>query len=386
MMALAVLVAVVPPVLFGWTWRYAFYEALVILVIACPCALVISTPVSIVAGLASAARAGVLIKGGVYLEAPGRMRVVAIDKTGTLTTGEPAVQTVVARPGYTGSGVLAWAAAVESHSEHPIARAIRAAAAAEDVETPASEAHRAHAGEGASAMADGATLWVGRPGLAKAFGGALDAEALADFERLEDAGHTVVCVGRDQDVAGFISVADRLREGAAEAVAALHGQGVRRVAMLTGDNAGTARAVAEACGIDDVRWELLPEEKVRAVEDLVRQEGQVAMVGDGINDAPAMAAASLGVAMGAAGTDAAIETADIALMGDDLRRLPWLVGHSRRALRIIQANITLALGIKALFLVLAFAGYATIWMAIAADMGATLLVVANGLRLLRAHE
>ncbi len=385
MMALALAIAVVPPLWFGGAWTDWFYQGLVILVIACPCALVISTPVSIVAGLASAARAGVLIKGGVYLETPARLRAVAIDKTGTLTFGQPTVQTVVPLNEHTETELLERAAALESHSNHPLARAILRRAEELGVRVRPAEQFQSIQGKGAKGLIDGRPFWIGSHRLMHEMG----QETPAVHERtleLEDEGHSVVAIGNDQHVCGLITVADGVRPAAPAAVRALKDAGVRHVVMLTGDNEGTAQAVAKAVGVDEVRAELLPEDKVRAVEELVNKYRYVAMVGDGVNDAPAMAAATLGIAMGAVGSDAAIETADVALMTDDLARLPWLIRHSTRTLRTIRQNITFALGVKAVFMALALAKLATLWMAIAADMGASLLVIFNSLRLLRPAE
>jgi len=381
MMLLALLIAVVPPVLLGASWYAWIYQALVILVIACPCALVISTPVSIVAGLSSAARNGVLIKGGIYLEAPARLKVIAIDKTGTLTKGEPEVQQIVPLNGHNVRELLERAASLEASSEHPLARAIRRKAEAAGVRILPAEGFRAIKGKGAEGYINGRLFWIGSHRLLHEKAGE-SAEVHQKALELENSGCSVVVVGNQQHVCGLISVADSLRPECPGAVAALKSSGIKKVIMLTGDNEGTAQAIARASGVDEFRAELLPEEKVKQIETLMVQYRHVAMVGDGVNDAPAMAAASLGVAMGAVGTDAAIETADVALMSDDLGKLAWLLAHSRRTLRIIKQNITFALGVKAVFIVLALAGVATLWMAIAADMGASLLVIFNSLRLL----
>jgi Cd2+/Zn2+-exporting ATPase len=381
MLAVAFLVAVVPP-LFGGLWGRWFYEALVMLVIACPCALVISTPVSIVAALTAAARAGVLIKGGAFLEAAGRVKVFALDKTGTLTKGHPEVQAIIALSGHTRPEILARAAALEAHSEHPLAAAVMRKARAENVTPLVAQDFRAIKGRGAEAMIEGRLFWVGSHRLLHEKGGE-ESEIHAHAQRMEDAGHSLIVVGSDRHVCGLISVADTIRPEAPALVRQLKAAGVRHVAMLTGDNQGTADAVGRAVGVDEVRAELLPEDKMQAIQEIARIHGPVAMVGDGVNDAPALATATIGIAMGAAGTDAAIETADIALMSDDLARLPWLVSHARRALCIIRQNIAFALGLKAVFMVLALLQVATLWMAIAADMGASLLVIFNALRLLR---
>jgi len=381
MMGLAVLIATVPPLVLGGAWSIWFYQALVLLVIACPCALVISTPVSFVAALASAARAGVLIKGGLYIEIPARLRAVAIDKTGTLTHGRPEVQRVVPLNGHTPEELLERAAAVESLSEHPLAKAILRRARADGVAFGRAEFYHSLKGKGAEARVGGVRYWVGSHRYAHEIN-ADDPVSHAHAEAIEDAGHSVVFIGNERHVCGLISIADQVHPEAAAAIRAIKAAGIEHVIMLTGDNEGTARAVADAIDIDEYRAELLPEDKVKAVRALVQRYGYVAMVGDGVNDAPAMAESALGIAMGAAGSDAAIETADVALMSDDLNKVGWLITHSRRTVRVIKQNVTLALGIKAVFIALAMAGLATLWMAIAADMGASLLVIFNGLRLL----
>jgi Cd2+/Zn2+-exporting ATPase len=380
MMILALLMAVVPPLFVGG-WSRWFYEALVLLVIACPCALVISTPVSIVAGLTAAARAGLLIKGGSYLEAAARIKVFAMDKTGTLTKGIPEVQEVVPLNGHDRGELLARTAALEAHSEHPLAAAVLRKAQTEHITPPLAENFRALKGRGAEATIDGHSYWAGSDRLLREKG-TVDPEIHARIQQMEDAGHSVIVVGSDRHVCGLISVADSVRPAAAATVAALKAAGVRHVVLLTGDNQGTAEAIGRAVGADEVRAELLPEDKLEAVREMERSYGATAMVGDGVNDAPALATATIGIAMGAAGTDAAIETADIALMSDDITRLPWLVSHARRTVRIIRQNVVFALGVKAVFMTLALFHVATLWMAIAADMGVSLLVVFNALRLL----
>jgi Cd2+/Zn2+-exporting ATPase len=382
MLALAVLVAIAPPLLAGADWSRWFYNALVMLVIACPCALVIATPVGIVAGLTAAARQGVLIKGGIYLEIAARLRAVALDKTGTLTHGRPEVQTVVPLNGHTEAELLARAAALEAHSEHPLAHAIRTRAAALGLPPIAVTDFQSIPGKGAEGRLDGRPFWIGSHRLLEERAPETP-ELHARVTALEDVGHSVVIVGNDQHVCGLIGVADRLRESAPQVVRDLKRLGIRTVVMLTGDNPGTAAAIAQAAGLDDYRAELLPADKREAIAELTRLHTAVAMVGDGVNDAPAMAAATLGMAMGSAGTDAAIETADIALMADDLTRLPWLVRHARRVMLTVKANIGFALGLKAAVMLLALGGLATLWLAILADMGASLIVIAYSLRLLK---
>lgn len=383
---LAVLVAVVPPLVLSGAWEVWFYRALVLLVIACPCALVISTPVSIVAALARAARQGVLVKGGIYMEAPARIRAIAFDKTGTLTVGRPRVTQLVPLNGHSEEELLVRAAALEAGSNHPLARAIVEEAQSRRLAIPVVQSHQAIPGRGVMAELDGRTIWLGSHRLLTERKLADDERAMQLLDELSDAGSSVVAVGTDEHVCGLIALADQARLEAAQALAELHRLGIRPIVMLTGDNSTTARAIADELGIDEVHAELLPQDKVELVDRLVREHRQVAMVGDGINDAPALASATVGIAMGAAGSHAAIESADIALMTDDLARLPWLVRHARRTLGIIHQNIGFALGLKLLFVLLTFAGVATLWMAIAADTGASLLVIANALRLLRGRN
>lgn len=380
--AAALAVAVASPLLFALAWGDALYRALVLLVIACPCALVISTPVAVVAALAAAARHGVLIKGGAHLEAPARLAAIAFDKTGTLTQGRPRVVEIVPLAGHDEAELLARAAALEADSEHPLARAVRAAAAERGVRVAPAESFESLPGKGATGRVGGRSFWIGSHRYLEERGQETP-EVHDRLEAIAEAGRTAVVVGNATHVCGFLAVADTVRAEAAAALAGLRREGVAHLVMLTGDHAPTAEAVAAAVGIDEVRAELLPAEKLAAIEELVQSHGTVAMVGDGVNDAPAMARATLGIAMGAAGTDAAIETADIALMADDLGKLPWLVAHARRALAVVRQNIVFALGVKAAFVLLTFLGAASLWAAIAADMGASLLVVANALRLLR---
>ena len=381
-MALAAAILLAPPLLLGGEWMDWLYRSLVLLVIACPCALVISTPVSVVAALAAAARNGVLIKGGVYIEAPARLQAIAMDKTGTLTAGKPAVVEIAPMNGHDETELLQRAAALESHSNHPLARAIVATAKDRGVSIPTAEAFTIIQGKGATGMIDGKPFWLGSHRYLEERRQETP-EVHEQLQAMQQAGRTVVVVGNDNHVCGFITLADTLRPAAAKTLRQLRAAQVKHLVMLTGDNQGTAEAIAAEAGIDEVQAELLPADKVAAVESLVDKYGQVAMVGDGVNDAPAMGRATLGIAMGAAGSDAAIETADIALMSDDLSKLPWLIEHSRRTLAVIRQNILFSLAVKALFVILAFSGYASLWAAIAADMGASLLVISNGLRLLR---
>lgn len=381
MMILAASLAVLLPLLTAASWAEGAYRALVILVIACPCALVISTPVSIVSALTTAARNGVLIKGGIFLEAAGRLQVLALDKTGTLTQGKTQVQHLVPFSGHSERELLERAVALEATSGHPLARAILQKARESGVEIVPAEHFQAIRGKGGEGYIGGRQFWVGSHRMMHEKGQET-AEIHAKAGELEDAGHTVVAIGNDTHVCGLISIVDSLRENVPQIIEDVRKAGVKWIIMLTGDNEGTARAIAAEAGVDEYRCELLPEDKVEAIGHLVREYKEVAMVGDGVNDAPAMATATFGIAMGAMGTDAALETADVALMSDDLSKLPWLIRHSHRTLRNIQQNIIFALGLKLAFIILTLFGLASLWMAIAADTGATLLVVFNSLRLL----
>jgi Cd2+/Zn2+-exporting ATPase len=384
-MAVAIAVMLLPPLAFGGSWSHWFYEGLVLLVIACPCALVISTPVSIVAALTSAARRGVLIKGGPFVEAPARLKAIAMDKTGTLTEGKPEVHTIVPLSGHDERELLEIAASVEMRSEHPLAKAVVRAAHQRGIRSVPAEDFQATKGKGAAATIGGKRIWLGSHRLLEERGQETP-EMHERLEEMERDGSSAIVVGKDEHVCGLIGLADRIRDSAATSIQEMRDAGIEWVVMLTGDNRGTGEAIGRQAGVDEVRAELLPADKVQAVEELVNRYGRVAMVGDGVNDAPAMARATLGIAMGVAGTDAALETADIALMSDDLRGVAWLVKHSRRTLVIIRQNIFTALGVKLVFVVMTLAGVASLWAAIAADMGASLLVIFNGLRLLQSGE
>jgi len=380
-LGLALLTAVVPPLFLGGAWGAWLYNALVLLVIGCPCALVLSTPVSVVCALASAARRGILLKGGPFVEEPARLRCIALDKTGTLTRGKPILGKVLAFAPHTEEEVLEASAAIEARSEHPLARAIVARAREGGLRPVPAESYRALPGRGAEAIVAGKPYWLGSHRLLEERG--QESPGLhGTLEKLAAEGATVVVLGTDHHVCGVLALADEPREEARGAIENLHRAGIRKIVMLTGDNPETGSAIGARLGVDDVRAGLLPEDKVAQMQALVCEWGHVAMIGDGVNDAPAMMEATLGVAMGAAGTDAAIETADAVIMADDLLQLPWLIRHSRRALAIIRGNIAAALLVKALFFVLAFLGLANLWSAVAADMGVSLAVVANALRLL----
>jgi Cd2+/Zn2+-exporting ATPase len=382
-MTLALAVLLLPPLVFDQAWSTWVYNALVLLVIACPCALVISTPVSIVAALTAAARRGILIKGGVFVETPARIRALALDKTGTITEGKPSVTEVAPLARHNEQDLLERAAALEARSDHPLAKAIVAYADQQGIAYQPAEQFQIIKGKGATGRLGGREYWLGSHRYLEERGQE-DSAVHERLEALSHAGRSVVVIGNAEHVCGFIALADRVRPHIRDTLAAIRAAGIGHIIMLTGDNAGTAAAVAKEAGIDDVRAELLPEEKVTAIEELVGKYHAVAMVGDGVNDAPALARATLGIAMGVAGSDVAIETADIALMADDLSNLPWLIQHSRRTLTIIRQNVLFSLSVKALFVGLTVAGASSLWGAIAADTGASLLVVFNGLRLLNA--
>lgn len=376
---IALAVTIFGPWLFDWSWMQAIYKALVLLVIACPCALVIATPVTVVSGLASAARRGILIKGGVYLEEARKLRAIALDKTGTITEGKPRlVATEVLPSNVSEAQVLSWAASLAGHSDHPVAKAI---ASGLNLPENGLTDFVALAGRGVEARTDGQRLTLGNHRLIEERG-LCSVEIEARLSAHETQGRSVTLLASERQVLAIFAVADTIKESSRAALAELHRLGVASV-MLTGDNSATAATIAKQAGIDDARGNLLPEDKLAAIEEMQRRYGTTAMTGDGINDAPALARADIGVAMGAAGTDTAMEAADVVIMNDDLRRIPETIRLSRRTHTVLWQNISLALSIKAVFLVLAIAGGVTMWMAVFADMGASLLVVANGLRLLR---
>ncbi len=388
-MIAALLVMLFPPLLFGGEWLAWFYRGLVLLVIACPCALVISTPVSVVSGLTAMARRGVLIKGGAVLEAIGKLRALAVDKTGTITEGKPRVTKVVPVNATSETEILRIAAAVDTHSEHPLAQAVVSYANEQKIAFPRSENYRAQTGRGAEATVDGHEYFVGNHRFTHELA-VCTPEIERQLAEIEAAAQSVVVVGHKPhadckgEVLGILAIGDTIRPNAAEALRAIHKTGVETIVMLSGDNQRTADAIAKQAGIDEAYGDLLPTDKITRIRELTERFKYAGMIGDGVNDAPAMAAASIGIAMGRAGTDTAIETADVALMQDDLGKVAEAIALGRRTVGIIQFNIAFALAIKALFLVLALLGHASLWLAILADTGATLLVIANALRLLRA--
>jgi len=383
-LVLAAAVAVLPPLFEAGSIDTWVYRALVLLVIACPCALVISTPVSIVAALSAAARHGVLIKGGTYLERLSAIRIIAFDKTGTLTKGQLDVTDVAVVGKTMALDVIRLAAAVEARSAHPVAAAITRHAQALTRDLPAVRRFVSLPGMGAEGDVEGRHLVIGNERLVETCRVHLP-NPWPDAERLRSEGKSLVFVAADGVMLGAIAVADRPREMAREAIELLRAQHVPVIAMLTGDHQDTAAAIARALKVDEYHAGLLPERKQALVESLRARHGALMMVGDGVNDAPALATADVGVAMGAAGSDAALETADVALMSDDLMKLPYALRLSRATMRNVKTNVAISLFLKAAFLALAIGGVATLWMAVLADTGATVIVVANALRLLRAH-
>lgn len=379
--AMALAVAIIPPLFMAGAWFDWVYRALVLLVVACPCALVISTPVTIVSGLAAAARKGILIKGGVYLEGGRKLDYLALDKTGTITHGKP-VQTdaKVLEPLFEGRA-QAMAASLGARSDHPVSGAIAQFAKAQNLPLSEVSDFAALAGRGVRGVIDGQTYHLGNHRLVEELG-LCSPELEAQLDVLERQGKTVVLLLDRSGPLALFAVADTVKDSSRQAIAELHALGIKTV-MLTGDNPHTSEAIAAQVGIDRAEGNLLPADKLASIEQLYAQGHRVGMVGDGINDAPALARAEIGFAMAAAGTDTAIETADVALMDDDLRKIPAFVRLSRQSAAILTQNIVLALGIKALFLAITFTGMATLWMAVFADMGVSLLVVFNGLRLLR---
>jgi Cd2+/Zn2+-exporting ATPase len=375
---LALGVALGTPLLLGWPWLTAVYKALVLLVIACPCALVISTPVTVVSGLAAAARRGILIKGGVYLEEARRLQVIALDKTGTLTEGKPKlVAQRVLSTALSEDHVLHVAQSLASRSDHPVSKAIAAGLANDGLSV---DGFGAELGRGVHGVVDGQAYVLGNHRWIHERGQCSD-ELEALMQAQEAQGRTLSLLASRDEVLAFFAVADTTKETSQQAIASLKALNVRSV-MLTGDNASTARAIAQAVGIDDVRADLLPQDKQKVVAELGAMQA-VGMVGDGVNDSPSLAASAVGFSMGAAGTDIAKEAADVLIMDDDLRKVPETIRLSQRTYAVLWQNISLALGIKLVFFVLAVFGSATMWMAVFADMGASLLVIFNGLRLLK---
>lgn len=389
--AIAILVALIPPLVFQQSWSFWIYRSLVLLVISCPCALVIATPVSIVSGLTALARRGVLVKGGVHLESVGKLRALAVDKTGTITLGKPQVVAVISRSILTEDEILARAAAINSHSEHPLAVAITEAARSRHLTIPSVTDYASVTGRGAQAAIDGHPHFIGNHRMTHDTG-LCGPELETVLATIEEKGQSLAVVGHAPhdgcagEILGIIAIADTLRPEVTDALRLIHAAGIEKVIMLSGDNQRTASSIAKQAGIDEAIGDLMPEQKVEHVRQLVSRYQHVGMIGDGVNDAPALAVANVGFAMGAIGSDTAIETADIALMTDDLRKVAETVVMGRRTLAVIRFNVYFALGIKAVVLTLAFMGIAGLWLAILADTGATLLVIMNSLRLLQTQR
>ena len=383
-MAIAAFVVTVPPLFFGGDWHTWLYQGLSLLVVGCPCSLVISTPVSIVSAIGNAAKNGVLVKGGIYLEEMGRINAIAFDKTGTLTKGTPVVTDFITSEFKDEEKYLSLIAALEAYSQHPLASAILKKANEKAISYQSIVVHHftSVTGKGVQGEIEGLTYSVGSPTffeniLAK------NPTMIETCQTLQQQGKTVMLLGTNEEILAVIAVADELRDSSASAITKLHHLGIEHTIMLSGDNATTAELIGKQAGATDIKGDLLPQDKLAYIKSLQQTYGKVAMVGDGINDAPALVASTVGIAMGGAGTDAALETADIALMGDDLQKLPFIVKLSRQTLKIIKQNITFSLGIKLAALLLIIPGWLTLWIAIIADMGATLLVTLNGIRLMK---
>lgn len=387
-MFIALGVAVVPP-LFGADWNTWIYQGLAVLVVGCPCALVVSTPVSIVTAIGNAARNGVLIKGGIHLEEMGSIKAIAFDKTGTLTKGVPVVTDFLPQQGKDQKELLKIIAALENGSQHPLASAIMKKAEQENLDYQSVEIPEftSITGKGIKGIVNGESYYVGSPNLfEELLSNGISVELEEQISSLQNQGKTVMVAGTSTSILALIAVADEVRANSRHVIQKLHSLGIEKTIMLTGDNAGTAKAIGTQVGVSNIKAELLPQDKLTLIKDLRKKYDRVSMVGDGVNDAPALAASTVGVAMGGAGTDTALETADIALMADDLEKLPYTVKLSRKALAIIKQNITFSLGIKLVALLLVIPGWLTLWIAIFADMGATLLVTLNSLRLLRVKD
>ena len=382
---LSAAMVIIPTLIFDASFDTWFYRALVLLVVACPCALVISTPVTIVSGLARAAKSGVLIKGGNYLEAMANVDAVILDKTGTITIGKPEVVEVFSLNSHSEEKILSIAASVESASEHPVANAIVSETENREIAYEKGENLHNHPGEGAHAVVDSRQIYVGNHGFFEKSGLCND-EIEHKLELIENRGKTTVLVWDKKAALGIIAVEDKIRPAAHEVIERISSYGIEKIYLLTGDNSRTAASIANQAGIKEFQGELLPEGKMDVINRLSKDGYITMMVGDGVNDTPALAAADIGVAMGSAGSDQALETADVVLMSDDLTKLPFAIALARKSLRIVKENIVFAIGIKAVFMLMAPFGLASLWMAVGADMGASLIVIVNGMRVLRFKE
>lgn len=381
---MALMIVVVPPLFFGGDWNKWLYQGLSILVVGCPCSLVISTPISIVSAIGNAAKNGVLVKGGVYLEEIGHLRAIAFDKTGTLTKGKPVVTDFITTSSDTGINYLSIISSLESLSQHPLASAILNEADKTNVDYKSIqiEDFQSITGKGLTGIYQNIRYYIGSP---KLFSASVIEETAVkvQYRQFQEQGKTAMYFGTDEQILGVIAVADEVRDSSADVISELHKLSIEHTIMLTGDNTKTAESIGRQLGVTEIKGDLMPQEKLDSIKALRTTYNKVAMVGDGINDAPALAASTVGIAMGGAGTDTALETADVALMGDDLQKLPFIVRLSRQTLKVIKQNITFSLGIKLLALLLVIPGWLTLWIAIVADMGATLLVTLNGLRLMK---
>ena len=381
---MALLIVVVPPLFFGGDWNKWLYQGLSILVVGCPCSLVISTPVSIVSAIGNAAKNGVLVKGGVYLEEIGHLRAIAFDKTGTLTKGKPVVTDFIATSSETDINYLSIISSLESLSQHPLASAILNEADKTNVDYKSIqiEDFQSITGKGLTGIHQNIRYYIGSP---KLFSASVIEETAVkvQYRQFQEQGKTAMYFGTDEQILGVIAVADEVRDSSAAVISELHKLSIEHTIMLTGDNTKTAESIGKQLGVTEIKGDLMPQEKLDSIKALRTTYNKVAMVGDGINDAPALAASTVGIAMGGAGTDTALETADVALIGDDLQKLPFIVRLSRQTLKVIKQNITFSLGIKLLALLLVIPGWLTLWIAIVADMGATLLVTLNGLLLMK---
>ena len=381
---MALMIVVVPPLFFGGDWNKWLYQGLSILVVGCPCSLVISTPVSIVSAIGNAAKNGVLVKGGVYLEEIGHLRAIAFDKTGTLTKGKPVVTDFIVTSSETDINYLSIISSLESLSQHPLASAILNEADKTNVDYKSIqiEDFQSITGKGLTGIYQNIRYYIGSP---KLFSASVIEETAVkvQYRQFQEQGKTAMYFGTDEQILGVIAVADEVRDSSADVISELHKLSIEHTIMLTGDNTKTAESIGRQLGVTEIKGDLMPQEKLDSIKALRTTYNKVAMVGDGINDAPALAASTVGIAMGGAGTDTALETADVALMGDDLQKLPFIVRLSRQTLKVIKQNITFSLGIKLLALLLVIPGWLTLWIAIVADMGATLLVTLNGLRLMK---
>jgi Cd2+/Zn2+-exporting ATPase len=387
-MIIAGLVAIIPPLLFDASWSKWIYQGLSVLVVGCPCALVISTPVSIVTAIGNAARNGVLIKGGVYLEEAGALQAIAFDKTGTLTKGTPVVTDYKIFANRDERELFSIITALEYRSQHPLATAIlkKAEQDAISYKEIVVQDFTSITGKGIKGSVEGTEYCIGSPKLFEEVALFTTQDYRMEIERLQNQGKTVMMIGSNQEILAILAVADEVRDTSKQVIKKLHELGLKKTIMLTGDNEATANEIGKQVGVSDIKAELMPQDKLDYIKELRKEYQKVAMIGDGVNDAPALAAATVGIAMGGAGTDTALETADIALMGDDLTKLPFTIKLSRKTLGIIKQNIIFSIGIKLMALVLVVPGWLTLWIAIFADMGATLLVTLNSLRLLKIKD